>query len=418
MPFTRTLLAALVLAVVAGVALAAEEATRLLVEVDEKSQQIGPGESVRVQVVGESASGARVTFSKRTVELTATAGTIEVVKLPYQFRYTAPASVDGPIEVRLRARLTEAPGVRGRATIRVAPKASTGGYKRLILRTSGRAVSMGGSLEIEILGDRGTGSAARVEKDRVTLVVLGHTEPAGSVEYVEQGVFRYTAPGRAAGYKAGDKIKLVAALSRDGAVKGEIELALTPPTTKRPERPKPPEGTRPVPGGEPKPPTGQPKPPPTSADAAGRGLLLAGGDLRVMVWRSKATAEERFVNERKLPAAGSSFVAHHRFQKLRLVVERDDVTSIRVDWWVGSKKGARIHKLKPAKTGPLRVNRNKLGKYAIHLELETPDDKRPLEVHVILETQDGRSVRAELTLQRGRDRDRDGAKDGGKHSGK
>jgi hypothetical protein len=54
----KILLAALLLLVTAGTALAEEEATRLLVEVDEKSQEIAPGQTVRVQVVGASGSGS------------------------------------------------------------------------------------------------------------------------------------------------------------------------------------------------------------------------------------------------------------------------------------------------------------------------------------------------------------------------
>jgi len=348
MSVARLSTAALGLAVLAAIALPAhaEEATRLLVEVSKKSEVIAPGDSVSVQVVGVSDTGARVGFDGRSVELRATTGAIGVVKRPYKFLYTAPAAVDGPTEVVLRARLAEAPNVRGKATLRIVPREEEPGtYRKLILRTQSQQLALGAALEVEILGDTGSGPAAPLTDRRVTLLALGHTDPAGEVGFVKQGVFRYTAPSPGGAYKPGDKIRLVAALDRGGSVRGETSITLTRPVPdEQPDAAVPPRDEEtPVPpvkprGDEPadvKPSPGEPE--------AGKGLLFPSKNVRVMMWRTKDLPAQEFQKSRALPSGGTRFIAPAAIQKLRFVVERQDVKNVTLEWYVGKKKGAKVH---------------------------------------------------------------------------
>ena len=142
----------------------------------------------------------------------------------------------------------------------------------------------------------------------------------------------------------------------------------------------------------------------TPLDRPLRVLYLAG---------TKDAAEGTCRNDRKRPAEGTRFVPPAPFQKLRFVVERDDVVRVSLVWYVGERKGATVHTLEPSKDGPLRVNRNKAGKLAIHVELATPEAKKPVEAELLLELERGKTLREPFTLERGKDKDKDGDKDGG-----
>lgn len=380
---------------------------RLLVEIEKDSRSIAPGAQILVQVVGESAAGDRVSFPGRTAELTASKGKVEVIERPYKFRYTAPEKLDRSIEVTLTAQLEEDPKIQGTATVKVvvdgeAPAGTA--YKRLILRTEEPQVPLGGSIDVEVLGDTGSGAASRVSNEDTTLIAVGHTDGAGTVESVKRALFRYTAPARGGAYSVGDKIRLVAALTRDGNVTGELTVTLVRP-----------EGRGPRPDGwiPPKPESDKPTSPKAGDDDDDEGgVLLPSKNLRVVVWRTKDTAEETFKNDRTLPKDGNSFVAPSPFQKLRFVVERDDVIGVSLTWYVGEKKGANLHTVKPSKDGPLRANRNKQGKLAIHVELETPEVKKPIQAELLLELDSGKTLREAFTLERGKDKDKDGDRDG------
>jgi hypothetical protein len=405
--FALALIASSALTGARALAVPADPPARLLVEIEKDSRSIAPGAQILVQVVGESAAGDRVSFPGKTAELTASKGKVEVIERPYKFRYTAPDKLDRSIEVTLTAQLEGYPEIKGSATVDVVVPGDASGsaaFKRLILRTDDTQVPLGGSIAIEVLGDTGSGAASRVSNEDTTLIAVGHSDPAGKIESDKRALFRYTAPARGGAYAVGDTVRLVAALARDGNVTGELTVTLVRGGGGKPERP---DGWIP-----PRPSGDKGNPPKGDDDGDDGGVLLPSKNLRVVIWRTKDTAEETFKNERTLPKDGSSFVAPSPFHKLRFVVERDDVIAVSLTWFVGEKKGASVHTLKPAKDGPLKANRNKQGKLAIHVELETPEAKKAIQAELLLELDSGKTLREPFSLERGVDKDKDGDRDG------
>lgn len=262
---------------------------------------------------------------------------------------------------------------------------------------------------------------------------------AGTITKVEWPYrFQLTAPAQLVGVR---QIVIRAHWSADANVRGEVSLPVKAAASdpggkrkpvKRPRVEKPPtdsprpgQGDRPLPlpGGEKKP-DPQPKddaPEPKPAEDARKGkakgdskstVKSASGNLKFTVWRTRETAEPTFTNSRRLPATATQFVAPAAYQKLRMVIERDDVDDVSLTWWIGDKQGAKVHKVKSGKDGALRLQRNKAGRLVVHLEQHVAHEKKPVHLKLKLHLDDGKVIAEEFEMRRGKDRDRDGAKDG------
>ncbi len=212
-------LSALVLGAAASAALAAEP-VRLVVELPVDGRVVEAGRTVDFQVVGQDPSGARVGFGDRNVELSATEGTVEVVRRPYAFRFRAPQRLERPLPVRIRAWLREAPHIRGETTVEVKAVAP---YTRLVLRGA-TSTPPGAAVEVEVLGERADGSVVRVVDEQVTAVLSG----PGRIESPSAGLFRYVAAAEGSdGSRPGSRAEIEATLQRWPEVRGRMSILVT-----------------------------------------------------------------------------------------------------------------------------------------------------------------------------------------------
>ena len=125
----------------------AGDAVRILVEPPAGIDSLEPGQAIDVQVVGLDASGARVAFGGLRMEVSPADGSFTLAEAPYRYRYVAPAQIDAPRSVQLRAWLSRRPEVNGSATIRLAPRRT---YNRLVLRGPA-VVEFGSAVTIDVL---------------------------------------------------------------------------------------------------------------------------------------------------------------------------------------------------------------------------------------------------------------------------
>lgn len=393
-------LAASVCVAVSAAAAFAGDAVKIQVELPPDVDALKVGESVDVQVVGIDAGGARVAFGGRTVETSATVGKLEVVKAPYQYRFTAPDRLADFATARLRAWLKEAPEVSGEATVKVVPLPP---FRRITLKGAG-STPTGTTVDIRVQGEGADGA--------LTDMTEGHVEPSvdgpGTVAFFRAGWLRYEAPAKGRG-----TAKVVVKLRRHPEVAATHEILLTgdgaPPQPV--PTPKPGDGKDPPPAPQPpapKPPA--PQPPADDKDDGG-GVVWPSGNVKVGTWRTKAAGELEFSAEAKdLPQAGGEFVSAKEWQKLRVVVLRTDVAKVELEEFVGERKGADVKRLEPSKDGRFRLERNKRDQYVVHYEGQTPDGGKPLVVALLIATTDGKTHREELTLRRRVEPRKDGAR--------
>ncbi len=387
----RTLAGALALILLLATASPARAgaADRLKIEIPPDVETLKPGETIGVQVVGIDADGARVGFGKKQVVLTATHGKVEVVKAPYEYRYTAPAGGAAALTVRLSARLEGAPRVRGTLDVTVqaaAAPAGKRGFVRLVLKSAAETVPFGQTVAIQVHGERADGTLEPIKDRQVTVTTKG----PGTTKAVF-GTVSYTAPARAESNPKGTRVTLTAALTRRPEIKGSLEFVLGR-----------------YPGGKPPPPPPENDPGkddvPSSANDS-PGVTWPSGNVRVATWRTRDTATLDWSKKtRKLPDSGAEFVAQAPWQKLRVVVLRSDIVKVEFEWWVGRKKGAGVHVEKAGSDGRFRLQRNKSGNYVCHLEGSPPDTGKPLRLNLLLTRSDGSILREEMVMRRGKGR--------------
>jgi hypothetical protein len=404
----------LVLAALAALAVPATagEAVRILVEPPKDTVSVEAGDpGVDVQIVGQDAAGARVGFGDKKVEVSATEGEFVLVEAPYKYRFIPPATVDQTTGATLRAWLKQNPDVKGEAALQVLPRRP---FERLALVAAATSLELGKSLDIEVRGVRTDGTSAAVKDQKIVLT----SEGVGTVEQIAPTVFRYSAPPKGDSKMVGATAHLRARLERYPKVVGDLSVVLTgeaPPGSPGGGT-KPPTVPAPTPPG-PTPPAATPPatPPTTSPPAQGDegGVLWTGGNVRLLVWRTKKAKTDEFPTKERedLPPAGKPFVARAGFHRLRVEIERADVRKIELEWYVGDKKGAPIHFDEGDKDGRLRTEKNKAGKTCAILEFETPDEK-PLILNLLLTTAKGEILKEEFVVERGRDKNNDGSKDG------
>lgn len=401
----RVLWSTLVLAALASPALAGD-AVRLVVELPSDLGVLRPSATVDVQVVGVDDSGERCGFGGDQVVLSASHGSVEDVKRPYSFRYTAPPEAAGRVRVTLSAHLRGKPAVRGSAELLVvgAPRTEAAPFEKLLLRPTGDTnVPFDGTLTVEILGVRGGGGETLLTDQPVDVTVEGGPAGAtalGDVTRAGAAAVRYTAPPRGAGVPRGTELRLVARLRSHTEVEGSLTIHLG-------RKREGPEAEPPAPPPDPAPPA-----PTTESEEDKAGVLWPSGNIRVAVWRTREADGEYPKEPRKLPAAGGRFVAPQAVQKIRVVIENEAVVGLSMEWYLGGKQDAEIHREKSSSDGPFRVTRNKDGKASVHIELPVPEDKTPVHAFLLLSLSDRRVVREEFVFVRGHDRDRDGVKDG------
>ena len=393
--FRRLVAAVAASLLLTGTALAGE-VTRLSIEVPPDAGVIAPGERVPIVVAGIDSAGRRVGFPGREVVIEADVGSVVVRKRPYSFEYRAPRALDRVVDVTIAASLDGLPHVKGTRTMRAGPG---GTYIRLRLRPSAERVVYGGTVEIDVLGETREGRSIPLRDRELKVDVRG----PGSVTTTAPGRVRYTAPSKPDPDK-GKRAVVTARVRRNDAVRGEVEIHLVDAAT-------PP----PAPGAG----DGESKPKHAFVD-------WPGGNVRVAVWRAW-TPERRVdpttgavtavdgsmsANERRLPEAGGDFVAPHDRQKIRVVVRRDDVVSLKIKTWQGVKRSADVRADGPGDRGPLRQTRNKRGELVAHIEVPTPTGfDISTKAVLILKLRDGTSIEERFVFRRGRDRDRDGERD-------
>ncbi len=374
----RPLLSALLLAAPAAAALAGEP-TGLLVELPPDLKSVPPGTRVDpVQVVGRDDTGARVGLGERRVVLEATAGAVESVEQPYHFAWTAPEDAGERVSVVLRAHLADAPDVRGETRIDVAPRA----VARLVLRTPQPGVPFDGSIEIAVLVDTGAGEPTPLVARELAFDLDG----PGRVEFVRLGTWRYRAP-TAADAAGAKRVVVHAHASDDPALRGRLVLRLggaeegaeqKPADTDTSGGAKPSDADA---GGAGEDDTLQP------GDAAARSgdaddprakhVVWPGGRLRLTAWRVRAGETGDWTRGRTdLPKAGGAFVAPEPQQRVRAVVEMDDVRAVRVRATLRTAGGEAA----PADAAVLETKRNRAGRFALVLVVRPPADGTTLVV--------------------------------------
>lgn len=382
----------------------AGDPVKLQIELPPDVTSLRAGEAVDVQVVPIDAAGARVVPGGRTIEVSATAGTFEVVKRPYEYRFTAPAKPADFTDVRLRAWFKEAPEVAGEATVRVTPPPP---FKRIVIDGAGTAPA-GSRLDLRVRGEAPDGAMT----DLTDALAEAKVEGPGAVSYLRAGWLRYQAPDDAKGTAT-----VVVTLRRHPEVAASHPVLVAGTGDAAPPPPAPP-----APGVEPTPPKETPKedggkggaeappPPPTEKGEKGEkgeksdepeGVVWPGGNLKVGTWRTRSESDTEFAAEAKdLPKPGGEFTATKEWQKLRIVVLRTDVSKVEVEEYVGERRSADVKRLEPSKDGRFRLEKNKKGNFVVHYEGQTPEGGKPLVCAILLSTADGKVVREELTLRR------------------
>ena len=431
---------------VGGIAATARagEAVKLAIEFPPDVRSLEPGAELNVvQVVGFDTDGARVGFGGRRARLTVTAGSVRSVKPPYQFAYTAPATIDGPTAVTFTAVLDGAPAVRGSTRLDVLPK---GPYVRLRVSPSDNRVDWGKSTTVAVQGEDRTGRLVPVVTSTVQLSVEG----PGRVEFVRLGTYRFTAP-QAPDAAGRNLTRLVARLEENKAVHGHTSIDLggpgvrLPPTklppVRQPERADKPtkkpsaksdapapdtsasegtarttEGAEPVtsgggtPGGTPPPTAGtakdaersekraadQQKPDREKTPRAKQELIWPGGRLQITAWRAKPNDDEGTTMRRvrHLPEPGAEFALRNVLQRIRAIVLDADVTKVDAEWRIGTTET-------PVETPPgtLRATRNKADQLVVIVEARPPANGDVLRITLVLRKPTG-DLRDEWVLRR------------------
>ncbi len=416
MPITPRRLAAAALVLLAAATARAEDPAKLLIELPPNVDTVQTGDDLRVQVVGVDADGVRMGFGGRTLVFTASQGTLKVVEAPFVYRYTAPKTIDAVTSVLLAAHLEGLADVKGSARIKVVP---SGRFVRLVLRAPARTVSPGDQVALTILGELRDGKTASMGEARVKLSVEGGANDVGSVETQPSGRIVYHAPAARSRVPEGTKVRVVATLVANPAVTGTLELTIgaARKPVKTPKTPKPPEADPPKPpvDGEPgaTPPAPTPEPETPKKDEEG-GVLWSGKHARVLAWFGKLTAEHEWgKGTKKLPKAGVTFVRRGAFQRLRVRVEDTAARRATLQWWVGRRKGAKIHHEKGGDKGRFQVTRGKDRRLVCVLVGRVPE-KGSVILRLLIEKGDGTSVHEDFVMRRGVDRNRDGVPDGRK----
>lgn len=394
----RGLLAAAACAVAAALGARAAEAgepVKLLVELPSDVTQLTCGETVDLQIVGEDAQRARVGFGGRTVEVSATHGTVEQVRPPYSFRYRTPATLPDLTNVRIRAWLKEQPEVRGEVTVPVLPPAP---FKRLVLAGPG-STPAGAVLEFTLKGETADGRPGDVDDATVNLRI---ERGRGTITLVRPGRYRLDTPADASG-----TVRVVASLKRYPDVAGSLDVLVTggggpsnpPPGGGNP----PPGGGNPPPsGGNPPPSGGNPPPPSTPPGDEPEDpkdfVLWPSGQVRVEVWRTKENEGDKWSRDRNRVTPGGDFASSSPWQKIRIGVLRKDVKNVQVDEQL-TVKGDWVS-VPQSKDGRLVVVDRKDGTKAVHYEAMIPETGRRMTMRLTLRLQDGTRIEEVFVLRR------------------
>lgn len=403
-----------VLALAATVARAGE-VTRLQIELPPDIRAVEPGQRVElVQVVGIDVDGRRVGFGGATPVVKASAGKVELVSAPYQFAYTAPPRIDGPLRVTLEARLPEAPAIKGSLELEVLP---SGPYVLLRVDAVAEHVAWGGSLDVEVRGETRDGRVIPVADRRIEVVADG----PGTLAFKRLGHYRYTAPP-ALGTDGRSTVAVRARVVDNAAVHGELTIALgspfperEPPGTDDPPRPaekpseEPSQGTPPAPvktSNDAVPERDQgTSPEPVSEEAKKRppkSVLWSGGRLRLTAWRVRGAGADATETRRvtKLPEPGGTFASREPTQRLRFVVEDATVRDVTAEARHGGADGESANDAINVK-----VKRNKAGKLTVVVEARPKADGTEMHVTLTLARAEGESSDDVLVLKRRKAKD-------------
>ena len=375
----------------------AGEPVKLLVELPPDVKSLDCGETLDIQIVGLDSAGARVAFGGRKVETSATAGSVELVKEPYQFRYRTPATLPDITNVRLRAWLKEAPEISGEVVVQVIPPAP---FKRLVLQGPGSSPA-GATADLLLRGETADGQLLDVPENTVTVRVEG----PGTVAYLRNSRYRYESPANATG-----TAKIVAALNRYPSVGASLDILITggaapaPTPTPAPPPKNPPGGNAQPPA--PPPPVTPPVPPKPGtkpgADDNDEPVAWPGGNVRVEVWRVKDLAEEEWSKEKDLVKPGADFASPRAFQKVRVATLRTDIKSVELEETVVTGDKTVTKKLTPSKEKEGRYMLVERASHvrAIHFECEIPEAGRQVTMKLTLTYNDGKQSTDTFVLKR------------------
>lgn len=374
----------------------AGDAVRLLLELPSDVKQLTCGEVVDLQIVGEDAQRTRVAFGGRTVEVSATAGAVELVKGPYGYRYRTPAALADVTNVRIRAWLKEAPEVQGEVSVPVLPPAP---FKRLVVHGAG-STPAGAALELTVRGEAQDGQMRDVPDGTMKVTVSGKA----TVTFLRPGRYRLETSSDATG-----TIRVTASLLRYPDVTGTLDVLVTggatpppPAPDDPPGNPPPPPPTNPPPG-DGKPGGGKPgggKPGKPGDDDPDDYVVWPGGKVRVEVWRVRATETDTWSKDRDRVKPGGEFVSVHPLQKIRFGVLLKNVKSVEIEEVTGStEKKYVVVRLKDPKEGRFQVNDREDGTKAVHYVATVPEGKS-VKATLLLTLTDGKVVQETFVLRR------------------
>jgi hypothetical protein len=440
---------------------------RLAFELPQGVTSVEAGQSVELRLTALDASGNRVDFNERRVDATASVGELVPISSPDRWRYTAPANVDRPSTVELRATLQQrGPPVQWTTTLQLTPRRP---FERLLVRGA-TSVEAGRAFDVDVLAVRADGLAVEV-RERIVLTLEG----PGTLQAVPGGVQRYTAPASTdsrGGLRTG---RIVASLERWPTVRGELSFVLTPePRSQTPygrlelrgpsvvqlgttadytayftqrdgsmspvtdqrvvvaltglgtvtstgagtfRYTAPPAADRRSDGATVRLVASLERTPAASgelaivlsqdppSDAEATGVLWPSGNVRLVLWRAKERREDDWPTApMALPTPGRPLVSPGGFVRLRIQPERDDVRKIELEWAVGDRGGAVIRQDDSDPSGKLRLVRGPTGRTHAVVETELPENGRPLYLTLLLTTARGEVLREEFVVEQRRRR--------------
>lgn len=423
---------------------------KLLVELPADVTSLNCGETVDLQIVGETAAKQRVGFSGKTVEVSATFGAVEVIQQPYKFRYRTPATLPDITNVRIRAWLKEAPEIVGETIIQVIPPSP---FKRLILQGAG-STPAGASLDVWLKGETPAGQITEVPENTVNVRVEG----AGSITFVKAGRYRLDTPANANG-----NVRIVAALQRypniattmDVLVTGGSGSAAPPPVSSGSNPPSSSgsgsgassggsSGGNAASGGSssggsssggassggsssggsnpPAPPSAGGSSGGTSSGSSGSSsggttekpkpatdedgdIVWTSGAVVLRSWQTRPNESSEWGPKgRDLPAAGKEFEAANPSHWVRWSTNRTDITKVELEEWPGDKKD-KVNRIQAGKDASKDdrfrlVQDAKIKGWRMAYQFTIPENVRRWTVAVIQTTADGKTIRDEFVFVR------------------
>ena len=403
-------------ALVGGRAALAGDPVKLLVELPPDVQSVNCGETVDLQIVGEDASKTRVGFSGKTVEVSATYGTVEEVQQPYKFRYRTPATLPDVTSVRLRAWLKEAPEISGEITVQVIPPAP---FTRLVIQGPG-STPAGASLDLLLRGETADGKLQEVPEGTVTVKVDG----PGAIALVRTSRYRFDANANGSGTAT-----VTATLNRYPKINATLAILVTggasgggqapagggqaptggaqppvPPTPVPPVVPVPPvEGVKPLPA-----PGAGHKPAADDEDDDDSSkrpdpVVWTSGTVRLDVWRVRGADDKKWGRvTRRLPAKGEELTAGREFQRIRVTVLAQKPKKIEVQESSPGKekKEPVVRTLEQEEGGRLSITPNEDGTTTVIYDTWEIAVNRKLVVSVIVTHADDHVTRDDFVVRR------------------